>query len=80
MSVYCPVLCVFGRDTTETLPHVSCPQNQMSIGIDACCVLLLNVDLAAAEQREDSCFLRSGQRRCTFPPLTSVPPALHESS
>ena len=50
----------------------------MSIGIDACCVHLLNVDLAAAEQRQDTCFLRSGQRRCTFPPLTSVPPALHE--
>ena len=24
--VYCPVLCVFGQDATETLPHVSCPQ------------------------------------------------------
>ena len=45
----------------------------MSIGIDTCCVLLLNVDLAAAEQSQDSRFLRRGQRRCTFPPLTGVP-------
>ena len=52
----------------------------MSIGIDTCCVLLLNVDLAVAEQRQDSRFLRRRQRRCTFPTLTGVPPALHESS
>ena len=54
--------------------------NQMSIGINTCCVLLLNLDLAAAEQRQDSRFLQHGQRRFTFPPQTGVPPALHESS
>ena len=42
-------------------------------------LLLLNVDLTAAERRQDLRALRRGQLRSTFPPPTGVAPPLHES-
>ena len=56
----------------------------MTISSDICCLVLLNVELAAAERRQDLRPLQRGQRHCSFefPPPTGVhmPPALHESS
>ena len=80
--VFCLVLCVFGRDVTETLPesHVSCPQIRRP---------LTSATAVFTQRRPCSCWATSGLafsstwtkvlHFLTTVPWTGVPPALNES-